>query len=83
MEKVGFIEKYVKPWFFSSSCPDRIKPIRVAISVFILLIVSAVIMKFISPERLSDVFVLGLVGNLGILLGADTWRSNSKDQVKK
>lgn len=79
--KPKFLSKYVKPWFFSSESPDKIKPVRVAITVMIHLIFAAIIIKFISPGRLSDTFVLGLAAKLAILIGADTWRSNSKTKA--
>ena len=80
--KNNFSTKYVKPWFFSGSNLEKIKPIRVAITIMLLLIIIAIVIKLVSPSWLSDTFVLGITGNLGILLGADTWRSNVKD-IKK
>lgn len=76
-KKKVFVNKYIKPWFFSSDNPDKIKPIRCAITIFIILIVSSVIIKLSDPKWLSDTIVLGLMGNLGLLLGADVWKSNN------
>lgn len=72
------IKKYIKPYFFSSTNLNRIKPIRAIITLFLVLIIVAIVIKFFKPNHLSDTFVLGLFGGLGILLGADTWRSNTK-----
>jgi hypothetical protein len=75
-----FTYKYIRPWFFKNDA-DQIQPIRVAISMCLLLIIAGIIIKFISPQHLSDVFVLGLIGKLTVLLGADTWRQNTKTKI--
>ena len=74
-----WLAKYVKPWFFSSSNQDKIKPIRVAITVLLSLVIISIVIKLFNPGWLSDGFIGIMTGQLGILLGADTWRSNSKD----
>lgn len=82
----AFFYCFIQPWFFSfdntsGSYQNRIKPIRVLITIFAFLVAASVLIKFDNPEWLSDMFVLGLFGQLGLLLGADTWRSNSKDKT--
>jgi len=74
----AFIKKYVKPFFFAKDCPNRIRPIKVVITIFLILIIVSVVIKLLNPEYLSDMFVLGMFGQLGILIGADVWRSNVK-----
>lgn len=75
-----FIKKFIKPWFFDKSCPDRIKPSRMVITTFILLTITGTILKFISPIAFSDMFMAILWGNLSLFVGADTFRSNAKDK---
>ena len=83
LELVGnFIKKYVKPFFFAKDCPDRIRPIKVVITIFLALIIVSVIIKLFNPEYLSDMFILGMCGQLGILIGADVWRNNTKTKTK-
>lgn len=79
-KKVGFLEKYIKPWFFDSDNPNKIKPNKVAISVFLILIIVGIIIKFCSPHYLSDGFMGILLGMVSVLIGAATWRDNSKDK---
>lgn len=74
-----FIGKYVKPWFFSASNPDNIKPIKVVITILIGLVIASIVTKLISPKHLTDMFIGIMVGQIAVLLGADTWRSNAKD----
>lgn len=78
-----FINRFMKPWFFSKDDRYRIKPIRAAITITLVLIFTSVIIKMVDPKWLSDTFVLGMIGQMGFLLGADTWRSNSKDRNGK
>ncbi len=56
-----------------------IKPVRVFISIFLCLMVRAMWMK-LDGSPLSDYFILGLIGQVSVLIAADTWRSNSKDK---
>lgn len=76
------LEKYIKPFFFSSDHPDRIKPIKFFITFFECLIASSIILKLDNPNWLSDTLILGLMGSLGMLLTADTLKSNSDNKYK-
>ena len=75
-----WIEKYIKPWFFDGGSSDKVKPIRVAITVLLALVIVSIVMKLVNPIWLSDAFIGIMTGQIGILIGADTWRANAKDK---
>lgn len=82
-----FIDRFIKPWFFewdgnSEKYVERIKPVRVIITLFVGIFAAAVFDKIINPGRLSDMFVGGLVLQITSLIGMDTWRANSKDRTR-
>jgi len=55
-------------------------PIKFFISVFLFLTVWVIIDKIIFPNRLGTDFFAVLWGSVAVLLGADVWRSNTKEK---
>jgi hypothetical protein len=39
----------------------------------------AIVNKLINPLHLTDMFVLGMAGLFGLMIGSDVWRKNAKD----
>lgn len=73
------LQATVVPWVAENG-KKYIKPLRVVNTVFIGLIIWAVIDKIQHPDRLSDTFVLGMFAQTSAFLAIDAWRSNSKDK---
>ena len=74
---MNFVTRFVRPFFFSKD-DNEIKPIRFFITFFLLLIATGVIMKLAGADWISDALIGILTAQLGLLLGADTWRQNAK-----
>lgn len=62
---------------------EGFKPIRFIITLTWIAIMIGVVIKFIKPTWLTDTFMGILLGQLSVLIGADTWRQNAKDKYVK
>jgi hypothetical protein len=56
----------------------RFKPIRMFISMLIVLSIIIIVMKMAMPVWFSDTFMQSVFAFTGMLIGADTWNSSSK-----
>ena len=78
--KPTFIERYIKPHFFAGDDSERMNTRKTAMSVTIMLTVICLVMKMVNIAYITDMLVLGLIGQAVALLLADVWRNNTKDK---
>ena len=78
--KLSFTQRFVKPHFFAGDDSERMNTRKTAMTVTILLTVICLIMKMVNIAYITDMLVLGLIGQAVALLLADVWRNNTKDK---
>lgn len=75
-----FFRKIFLPFFCKNGA---VKPIRVFMSCLMVLIIWAIFKEVHTPGTMSPQVLGILYGGIGILIGADTWRSNIKTKYDK
>lgn len=70
-----FFKNVFVPFFAKNG---SVKPIRVFITCLMTLIIWAIFKEVLNPGTMNPQVLGILYGGIGLLIGADTWRSNIK-----
>lgn len=73
------IKKYIRPWFFENG-DNKIKPIRVLLTIMLLLIIASMFMRLLNVKYIDNDLISRFGIILGTVLAADIWRRNNKDK---